>query len=222
MDRRALAAAWLVGALVVTAGASVLLMSRPHSTAPLASKPSIKSSPVPATIAPRVSTLAETEDRIILSSSDHRLVTLTSNEQKIVSSLLNIKAPMKYGTFVWNETGVPPGQVWLRVDLKGQTLSVFRGEHEIGAGVILFGADSHPTPLGRFPVMAKFKDHRSSIYDAKMPYTLRLTGDGISVHGSDVRRGLATHGCIGIPTKFAARIFDVVKVTDPVYILAAT
>jgi lipoprotein-anchoring transpeptidase ErfK/SrfK len=53
-----------------------------------------------------------------------------------------------------------------------------------------------------------------------MPYTLRLTGDGVSIHGSNVRRGFATHGCIGIPKAFAAKVFAAVKTGDEVLIVA--
>lgn len=125
---------------------------------------------------------------------------------------------MEYGDFLWNETGVPPGPITLRVDLRTQLISIFRGGHEIGTAVVLYGADAKETPVGRFPILWKGKDHRSSLYDAPMPYTLRLTGDGVSIHGSDVRWGAATHGCIGVPTEFAAKLYEQVKVGDPVSI----
>ena len=99
-------------------------------------------------------------------------------------SLLNIRAPMQYGDFRWNDDGVPAGPLWVRVGLRHQTLSVFRGGHEIGTAVILYGADNKPTPLGTFPILARLKDHRSSQYDAPMPFTLRLTGDGVAIHGT--------------------------------------
>ncbi|WP_240610188.1 L,D-transpeptidase family protein [Sphingomonas pokkalii] len=128
-----------------------------------------------------------------------------------VKSLLRLEAPMRYGSFVWNERGVPAGETWLRIDLSKQILSVFRGGEEIGTSVILYGQDDKPTPTGDFPVLWMGKNHRSSLYDAEMPYTLRLTRDGVAIHGSDVREGLATHGCIGVPMGFAAHLFDVVK-----------
>lgn len=133
-------------------------------------------------------------------------------------SLLNIRAPMQYGDFRWNDDGVPAGPLWVRVGLRHQTLSVFRGGHEIGTAVILYGADNKPTPLGTFPILARLKDHRSSQYDAPMPFTLRLTGDGVAIHGSNVRWGAATHGCIGVPLEFAARLYDQVHVGDLVTI----
>ena len=122
-----------------------------------------------------------------------------------------------YGRFL---SGVPPGPVWVRVDLGSQLLSVFRSGHEIGTAVILYGADGLPTPTGKFPILAKWKDHHSATYgDAPMPYTVRLRDDGVSIHGSNVRWGFATHGCIGIPKEFAAKLFDVVSKGDEVLIV---
>jgi L,D-transpeptidase catalytic domain len=137
-----------------------------------------------------------------------------------VKSILNVNKRMEYGDFVWNDRNVPKGPVWVRVDLDRQLISVFRDGHEIGTAVILYGADEKQTPAGVFPVLAKIKDHDSSLYDAKMPYTLRLTGDGVSIHASDVRWGRATHGCIGVPPAFAAKLFDQVSKGDQVVILS--
>jgi lipoprotein-anchoring transpeptidase ErfK/SrfK len=134
-------------------------------------------------------------------------------------SVLNISAPMQYGQFVWDDSGVPVGPVSIRVDLKAQTISVFRSGHEIGTAVILYGADEKPTPTGDFHILQKLEDHRSSLYGAAMPYTLRLTGDGIAIHGSDVRRGAATHGCIGVPTAFAKALFHEAKSGDRVIVV---
>jgi len=83
----------------------------------------------------------------------------------------------------------------------------------------LFGADDKPTPSGVFPVMAKAKEHRSSLYDADMPFMLRLTGDGVAIHASDVRAGAVTHGCIGIPIGFAKRLYAAMRVGDEVAII---
>jgi len=134
-------------------------------------------------------------------------------------SLLRIAHAMEYGDFVWNDDGVPVGPVTVRVDLRSQLISIFRAGHEIGTAVVLYGADAKETPLGRFPILWKGRNHRSSLYDAPMPYTMRLTGDGVAIHGSDVRWGAATHGCIGVPTAFAAHLFEAAKVGDPVTIV---
>lgn len=136
-----------------------------------------------------------------------------------VKSLLNIRKPIKHGQFVWDEKGVPSGPVWLRVDMRAQTMSVFRSGHEIGTAVILYGADEKPTPSGTYAILAKRQDHRSNLYDAAMPYTLRLTNDGISIHGSNVRPNAATHGCVGVPIAFAEHLFRQVKVGDEVELI---
>ena len=52
-----------------------------------------------------------------------------------------------------------------------------------------------------------------------MPYMLRLTKDGVAIHGSNVREGWATHGCIGVPLDFARKLFSVARKGDLVVIL---
>lgn len=136
-----------------------------------------------------------------------------------IKSLLAIDEPLEHGEYRWDDEGVAEGPTWVRVDLNSQILSVFRGGHEIGTAVILYGAQSKETPPGVYPIMAKAREHRSSLYDADMPFTLRLTNDGISIHGSDVRWGAATHGCIGVPLPFAEKLFDAVAKNDEVTVL---
>lgn len=137
-----------------------------------------------------------------------------------IKTILNVPVPLTYGDYRWDDKGVPAGPVWIRVDPKSQLISVFRAGNEIGTAVILYGASDVPTPTGKFPILAKFKDHRSATYDnAPMPYTLRLTADGVSIHGSDVRWGYATHGCVGVPVAFAAKLFQAASVGDEVFIV---
>jgi lipoprotein-anchoring transpeptidase ErfK/SrfK len=138
-----------------------------------------------------------------------------------IQSILNVRKRMHYGDFIWNDRNVPKGIVWVRVDLKSQIISVFRAGHEIGTAVIVYGADEKETPDGVFPVLAKIRDHKSATYNgAPMPYTLRLTQDGVAIHGSDVRWGRATHGCVGIPLPFAEKLFQQVGKGDQVLIIS--
>jgi L,D-transpeptidase catalytic domain len=159
------------------------------------------------------------QDRIPVSADSLRAAYAAGQIDRPVKSILNVPDRMHYGDYRWDDRGVSSGRTWIRVDLKSQMLSVFRGGHEIGTAVILYGADSVPTPRGKFPILAKMKDHRSATYDAPMPYTLRLTGDGVSIHASNVRWGYATHGCIGIPEAFAAKLFSAAAVGDEVLIV---
>jgi len=159
-------------------------------------------------------------DRIQLTPASLRQAYSNGLIDQPIKTILNVPAKMQYGDFRWDDQGVPNGPTWIRVDLKSQVLSVFRAGHEIGTAVILYGADSVPTPTGKFPILAKLKDHRSATYDAPMPYTLRLTADGVSIHASDVRWGYATHGCIGVPVAFAAKLFSAASVGDHVLIIS--
>lgn len=163
-----------------------------------------------------------TKDQKRISLSSAQAAKLASPVgQPPVSSILNVRKRMHYGEFVWDDAGVPTGPVWVRVDLGRQLISVFRAGQEIGTAVILYGADEKPTPTGQLKVLEKDRDHYSSSYEAPMPFTMRLTDDGVAIHGSDVRWGAATHGCVGIPLSFAARLFDQIKLGDPVVILPA-
>ena len=134
-----------------------------------------------------------------------------------IKRILDI-GPIKFGDYAWDAKGVPDGPLIVTVDLAAQTLSVFRGGYEIGAAAILYGTDDKPTPLGTFPILMKDAHHVSSLYGAPMPYTMRLTNDGVAVHGTEVAWGYATHGCIGVPTAFAKLLFREAKVGDRVII----
>lgn len=153
-------------------------------------------------------------------ASDSRLI-LPDGREMVVHSVLNITEPMHFGSFVWDDRQIPAGTVWVRVDLEHQLLSVFRAGHEIGAAVILYGTDGKPTPTGNFTVLAKAVRYYSHAYNAPMPYMLRLTNDGVAIHGSKVQKGWATHGCIGVPLDFARILFSVVSKGDLVVILPA-
>lgn len=137
-----------------------------------------------------------------------------------VKSILKIKKPFRHGDWYWDESAAPKaGRIVVTVDLKAQVLSVFRDGHEIGTAVMIYGADEKPTPLGVFNVSFRKANHTSSIYKAPMPYTLRLTNDGVAIHGSaSMRPDAATHGCVGVPVRFAKKLFDVVKMGDTVIV----
>ena len=180
---------------------------------------SVERQPSNATAASRPTAVAVLPaDRIAVPADTVRHALADGQIDRPIKTILNVPGRMTYGDYRWDDKGVPSGQLWIRVDPKAQLLSVFRAGHEIGTAVILYGAGDVPTPTGKFPILAKMKDHRSATYDAPMPYTLRLTRDGVSIHASDVRWGYATHGCIGVPKEFAAKLFDVASVGDEVFI----
>lgn len=140
-------------------------------------------------------------------------------EPFVIKRILPIEGAIKYGEWHWNEKNVPAGPIVITVDLEARVLSVFRAGYEIGATAVLLGTEEKPTPLGVFPITEKDRDHVSNIYSgAPMPYMQRLTQDGITLHGSKVELGYASHGCVGMPEDFAAKLFAVTKLGDKVYI----
>jgi hypothetical protein len=158
--------------------------------------------------------------RVLYPEDRRPRMSLPEGRQETIRSVLNIDYPMQFGSYVWEDRDVPAGRVWVRVDVSKQLISVFRDGHEIGSAVILYGAESKPTPSGAFTVLQKARDYHSRTYDAPMPFMLRLTDDGVAIHASNVRKGWATHGCIGVPEAFAQRLFAEMKLGDTVFIEA--
>ena len=100
------------------------------------------------------------------------------------------------------------------------------------------GADTHPTPTGRYRVRLMKKEHASNRYgkffDAEgkcvdnnadvftqtvpeggrfegsaMPNWMRLTNDGVGMHTGTVKAGKRlSHGCIRLPHSVACLLFD--------------
>ena len=155
-----------------------------------------------------------TQARIVYPPDRSPRLTLPDGSSRSIGSLLKTEGPLQHGRFIWDDAGVPAGTVWIQVDLSRQLLSVFRAGHEIGAAVILYGAASNPTRPGVYPILERAQRHRSNLYQADMPYMLRLTSDGIAIHASDVRPSGATHGCIGVPMGLARRLFGQVRRGD--------
>jgi hypothetical protein len=137
----------------------------------------------------------------------------------VIKRILPISGPIRYGQWHWDEGGVPDGPLVITVDLDARVLSVFRGGYEIAATAVLLGTQDKPTPTGVFPITEKDADHVSNIYEgAPMPYMMRLTNDGVSIHGTKVENGYASHGCVGVPTPFAKKLFAIAAKGTPVYI----
>jgi len=137
-----------------------------------------------------------------------------------VKTMLQLDGPLGPGEYVWDDSGVPAGQVAIVVDIKNELIHVYRGGDEIGRSTLIYGGDEKPTPIGVFPIMEKKADHYSKTYGgAPMPHMLRLTADGVAIHGSQqIHPDFATHGCVGLPKKFAAILFREAKVGDYVKI----
>ncbi|WP_432199794.1 L,D-transpeptidase family protein [Erythrobacter sp. W53] len=136
-----------------------------------------------------------------------------------VKSILNTSGSLKHGQYLWEDEGIAEGELTIWVDLTRQLVSVFRGGHEIGTAVIVYGAEEKASPTGTFPIMRRVRDYHSRSYDAPMPYSLFITNDGVALHGSPMAPDKATHGCIGLPLEFARMLFDAASRGDVVEIV---
>lgn len=138
----------------------------------------------------------------------------------VIKRILPIDGPIRYGEWHWDDEGVPDGPLVVTVDIQARVISVFRNGYEIGAAAALLGSPDHPTPVGTFPILTKERHNVSEQYNnAPMPWTLRLTWDGVAIHGgSTVERGYASHGCVGVPDEFASRLFAIARTGDIVII----
>ncbi|HRJ70699.1 MAG TPA: L,D-transpeptidase family protein [Terrimicrobiaceae bacterium] len=74
------------------------------------------------------------------------------------------------------------------------------------------GRDSHPTPKGAFLVTDKYRNWKSTLYHARMPYFLRLSCGDFGLHQGALPGYPASHGCIRLPEKSARELFATVPV----------
>ena len=207
--------------IIVAAGLAVAAVGSLHAEVPLPPAWTPDLAVVPAgSIQPQPLPTAP----IAAPAADYAPVTqtLTRDDGSVgyrIKRVLPIQGPMRAGDWHWDEAGAPPtGQVVITADLTAQTISVFRDGYEIGAAVILYGADDKPTPTGVFPITQKKVHHVSNLYGAPMPYMQRLTSDGVAIHASEVGPNLATHGCIGVPLAFAKKLYAVTQLGTKVIV----
>ncbi|HEV2747718.1 MAG TPA: L,D-transpeptidase family protein [Allosphingosinicella sp.] len=136
----------------------------------------------------------------------------------VVRTVLAADRPLEAGDYLWDTEGAPEGERRIVIDIEAKRLYLYRGGVEIGRAHIIYGHDDKPTPTGSFTILEKKEDHVSNLYDAPMPYMLRLTMDGVAIHGSEVDDRYATHGCVGVPDEFAELLFAEAKLGDRVLI----
>lgn len=198
-------ASFAAGAALLLFGAPTLVPALPTAPPRAASRPH----QAPAAPAQPVARLAAAETGQPLSLAN-----------VVVRRELDIPHWLRPGEYAWTDEAVPAeGPTVVVVNIRARVLSVYRDGIEIGRSSLIYGADNMPTPHGSFPVLEKDADHWSNLYDAPMPHMLRLTWDGVALHGSpQLADDVGTHGCIGLPEEFAALLFDVVNVGDQVIV----
>lgn len=155
--------------------------------------------------------------------------------------------PAKAKRWEWKGDNRKITHIW--VDVDSQKARFYEGTQQVGWTYVASGLKSHPTPVGHFAVIGKEKTKESNLYGkiynaegrvvvsdakrgrhqvpaggrfagAKMPYFLRLTGDGVGLHAGPIPRPghPASHGCIRLPGPIAERLFTQVPIGTPVTI----
>lgn len=127
---------------------------------------------------------------------------------------------LKPGEYRWiNESGSGPARVV--ISLSDQRVYVYRGGRLVAVSTISSGKPGKDTPTGIFPILEKQPLYRSRKYDnAAMPFMQRIDDFGIALHAGVVPGHPASHGCVRLPAKFAAKLYGVTQVGSTVLISA--
>jgi lipoprotein-anchoring transpeptidase ErfK/SrfK len=105
------------------------------------------------------------------------------------------------------------------VSIKSQKVTIYDADGWILRAPVSSGTTGRETPAGIFSVVQKDRDHHSSLYDdAWMPHMLRITWNGIALHGGPLPGYAASHGCVRMPFGFAEKLFDKVPIGTRVII----
>jgi lipoprotein-anchoring transpeptidase ErfK/SrfK len=139
----------------------------------------------------------------------------------------------------------PSGRVAILIDLSDQHAYLYSAGEVVLTAPVSTGREGYNTPAGRYKVIEKDINHRSSIYGAyeqdgqiikenvdvrkdprpagatfvgaPMPYFLRIVG-GVGLHAGYLPGYPASHGCIRMPESKAERFYGAARVGTPVTI----
>jgi hypothetical protein len=117
---------------------------------------------------------------------------------------------LKPGQWVWAPELASEGPVLVYVDLNRQVATVYRNGIRMAVSTISSGRPGFATPTGVFTILQRDVDHHSSTYnDAPMPYTERLTWQGVALHAGGLPGYPSSHGCVHLPLDFARDLFGI-------------
>ncbi|WP_170246717.1 L,D-transpeptidase family protein [Nonomuraea zeae] len=140
------------------------------------------------------------------------------------------------GHEVWHALGKPPrfrplvpngGADRVEINLRDQLLTVFRDRRPVLFSHISTGAEVHYcdnghcgnaiTPVGDFRVTNRAPGWTTGALGS-MYNSLYFVG-GIAMHGSTkVPLQPASHGCVRLPLTTSKRLYEIVKIGEPVYV----
>src|SRR6266480_807234 len=159
------------------------------------------------------------------------------------SELISRQDPVKINDSLLKQ--ITPAAVHVVVSLPKQRAYLMMGEQIVIDSPISSGKRGHTSPSGRFSVLEKDPDHRSTIYGdfvdssgrvvragisakidsapsgthyvgAPMRWFMRLTGEGVGMHVGILPGYPASHGCIRMPSDGAKLFYDTVRLGTPV------
>ncbi|MFL6530447.1 MAG: L,D-transpeptidase family protein [Chthoniobacterales bacterium] len=163
------------------------------------------------------------------------------------NELINRQAPITVNRGIYDS--LTPDSARVVVSLTKQRAYLLNGDQIAIDSPISSGKRAGMTPSGKFSVLEKDKDHRSSLYGdfkdhagrtvrsgvslhidsapsgtvfvgAPMTWFMRLTGDGVGMHVGILPGYPASHGCIRMPSQGAEMFYAKVKVGTPVSVSA--
>ncbi len=124
----------------------------------------------------------------------------------------------KPGQYLWRDVEAA-GQPRVVVGLGDQLAYLYRGETLVAVAAVSSGKAPKITPTGIFNVLEKKPMHRSRKYDnAPMPFMQRIDQYGIALHAGHNPGRPASHGCVRLPSQFAAKLYKVTGVGTTVLI----
>jgi lipoprotein-anchoring transpeptidase ErfK/SrfK len=131
----------------------------------------------------------------------------------------------------------------IRVSLSAQKAYLYQHGKLVAVAPISSGREGKGTPVGRYSVIQKDADHRSTLYGnyvrngkvvkenvdirkaprpggskfegVPMPYFLRFSG-AYGLHAGNVPGYPASSGCVRLPKRHAKRFYDAVRLGTPV------
>jgi lipoprotein-anchoring transpeptidase ErfK/SrfK len=138
------------------------------------------------------------------------------------------------------------GRPRIVVNLRAQEAYLYRGKNRTASSRISSGREGHRTPIGRFQVIRKDIDHRSSLYGdyvnasgrvvkanvdsrrsrkpphshfvgASMPYFVEFS-PGYGLHQGYLPGVPASHGCIRMPYWKARQFYNSAHIGTPVVV----
>lgn len=105
-----------------------------------------------------------------------------------------------------------PEQLRVEISLGSQRASVYKNGVPVYSTSVSTGRSGFATPRGDFIVTDKRVHHVSTIYDAKMPFFMRLSARDFGLHQGHVPGYPASHGCIRVPAGMARKLFSEIPV----------